>query len=90
MAYGEIIGNGNPDGSNFGLSSTSKIGFFGLTTPVVRSTLGNAAINSATSAYYSAVTSTSCYGFSTAAQFMAATALLNELRALMLYYGLAA
>jgi hypothetical protein len=88
MATVEILDNGNPDGSNFGSASTSKIGFFGLTTPVVRSTLANAAINSS---YFSAVgSSSSCYGFSTAAQFVLASALLNELRALMVYYGLAA
>jgi hypothetical protein len=35
MAYGEVIGNGNPDGSVFSSASTEKIGFYG-TTPVTQ------------------------------------------------------
>lgn len=31
----EIIGDGNPDGTNFGQSG-EKIGFYGLTTPIVK------------------------------------------------------
>ena len=38
MAYGEILGNGNPDGSNFG-RSTDKLGFYGLATPIVKPTV---------------------------------------------------
>ena len=32
----EFLGSGNDDGVNFGRSSTDKIGFYGLTTPIVR------------------------------------------------------
>ena len=85
MAYGEVIDNGNPDGSIFGKASTSKIGFFGKSTPVVRSTLANAAVDST-----SVVSTSLAYGFSTSTQGNAVIALLNELRALMVYYGLAA
>lgn len=35
MAYGEVLGNGNPDGTVFASASTEKIGFYG-TTPVVQ------------------------------------------------------
>lgn len=30
----EYLGNGNPDGTSFGLSATEKISFFGATTVV--------------------------------------------------------
>lgn len=30
------LGAGEDDGTNFGRSSTDKIGFYGLTTPIVR------------------------------------------------------
>ena len=32
----EYIGNGNPDGTIIGLSSTELLGFYGITTPVAR------------------------------------------------------
>lgn len=32
----EYLGTGNDDGVLFGRSSTDKIGFYGLTTPIVR------------------------------------------------------
>jgi hypothetical protein len=35
----EFLGTGNDDGVNFGRSSTDKIGFYGLTTPIVQPTL---------------------------------------------------
>ena len=34
----EVIGDGNTDGTNFG-SSGDKLGFFGLTTPIVKGTI---------------------------------------------------
>ena len=34
----EYVNSGNDDGSNFGLSTTDKIGFYGLTTPIVQPT----------------------------------------------------
>lgn len=30
------VGAGNDDGTNFGRSTTDKIGFYGLTTPIVQ------------------------------------------------------
>jgi hypothetical protein len=38
MADVEYIGKGNPDGFNIGRSN-DKIGFYGLTTPIVKQTL---------------------------------------------------
>lgn len=32
----EYVGSGNDDGINFGRSTTSKIGFYGLATPIVQ------------------------------------------------------
>ena len=32
----EYLGSGNDDGTNFGKATTSKIGFYGLTTPIVQ------------------------------------------------------
>lgn len=34
----EYLGNGNDDGTNFGRSA-DKIGFYGLTTPIVKPTI---------------------------------------------------
>lgn len=31
MAVGEYLGNGNPDGSSFGRTTTEKISFYGVT-----------------------------------------------------------
>ena len=38
MAIGEVLGNGNPTGTNFGRSD-DKIGFYGLATPIVKPTV---------------------------------------------------
>lgn len=35
----EYLDNGNDDGTNFGYSTSSKIGFYGLTTPIVQPTI---------------------------------------------------
>lgn len=32
----DYVGSGNDDGVNFGRSTTDKIGFYGLATPIVR------------------------------------------------------
>jgi hypothetical protein len=32
----DYLASGNDDGTNFGRSTTSKIGFYGLTTPIVQ------------------------------------------------------
>lgn len=43
------LSNGNPSGTLFGQSSTDKIGFYGLTTPIVRPSV-TAATTTATTA----------------------------------------
>lgn len=35
----EYIGISNPDGTNMGQATTSKIGFYGLATPIVQPTI---------------------------------------------------
>lgn len=44
----EFIGTGNDDGVNFGRSTTDKIGFYGLTTPIVQPVLTASATATAT------------------------------------------
>jgi hypothetical protein len=39
MAIGKHLSDNNPDGTVFGQSSTDKIGFYGLATPIVRPTI---------------------------------------------------
>jgi hypothetical protein len=48
MASVEYLDKGNDDGTNFGQSTTSKIGFYGLTTPIVQPTVVFAATSSTT------------------------------------------
>lgn len=35
----EYVGSGNDDGADMGRATTSKIGFYGLTTPIVQPTV---------------------------------------------------
>ena len=35
----EYLGTGNDDGMNIGRSATDKLGFYGLTTPIVQPTI---------------------------------------------------
>lgn len=46
----EFLGTGNDDGVNLGRSSTDKIGFYGLTTPIVRPTITAVGTTTATTA----------------------------------------
>lgn len=71
MAAGEVLGNGNSSGTNFG-RSTDKIGFYGLTTPIVQPT-GATAV--ATTAAVSS--STTIWGYSTSTQADAIVTGLN-------------
>ena len=43
------LSDGNPDGTLFGQNSTDKIGFYGLTTPIVRPSV-TAVVTTATTA----------------------------------------
>jgi len=42
------VSDGGPDGAVFGQSSTDKIGFYGLTTPIVRPSVATAITTGAT------------------------------------------
>ena len=76
----DVIGNGNEDGTNFGRSA-DKLGFFGLTTPIVKPAL-TAAVTTV------GVTNVSAYGFGTAAQANHVIELLNLIRTRLLALGL--
>ena len=78
------LDDGNDDGTNFGQSSSSKIGFYGLTTPIVQPAL-TAAITTAV-----ALTTSSPYGFATQAQADHIVELLNLIRTRLLALGLMA
>lgn len=47
MPVGEYLGNGNPDGTSFGQSTTEKISFYGVT-PVVQTNIATAGTDLAT------------------------------------------
>jgi len=78
----EYVDKNNDDGTNFGHSG-GKIGFLGLTTPIVRQTLTSAVTTTS-------ATKTSPYGFTSAAQADKIVTLLNQIQALLVAYGLAA
>ena len=46
----EYLGTGNDDGVNFGRSSTDKIGFYGLATPIARPSITAVTTATATTA----------------------------------------
>lgn len=54
--------DGNPDGNNFGSATTDKLGFYGLTTPIVQGSaitdLTTTAVTSETTAQWGFCTST--------------------------------
>jgi hypothetical protein len=84
MATYDYVCKGQDDGALIGAYSTDKLAFWGGT-PCVRSTLANAALGANYSAY-----SFSGYGFSTSAAMRSTLLLVEELRALVVLYGLAA
>ncbi len=49
MPTAQVIGDGSPDGTVLGASTTEKIGFYGLATPIVQpSGAGQAAVTKTT------------------------------------------
>jgi hypothetical protein len=70
MASVEYVGTGQDDGVNMGRSTTDKIGFYGLTTPIVQPT-GVASVTT------TAATTTTPYGYSTSTQADAIVTALN-------------
>ena len=77
----EYIGTGNDDGSNFGRSD-EKIGFYGLTAPIVKPSFSNVAIT--TTLQTTAVP----WGFASSVNAQAMSDLVNELRAKLVAFGL--
>ncbi len=77
----DYIGNGNEDGTNFGRSD-EKIGFYGLTAPIVKPAFSNAAVT--TTLQTTAVP----WGFASSVNAQALTDLVNEMRAKLVAFGL--
>lgn len=76
------LSRGNSDGTNLGQSTTDKIGFYGLTTPIVQpSGASQAAV--ATSTITTAATSTTPWGYATSTQADAVAAQVVLLRTLL-------
>lgn len=106
MAVGEVLGNGNPDGTTLGLSTTELISFYGVTPVAQQSGAAQAGVVSTaiTTVTTTAATSTSPVGYSANAQADAIptainaviarvalqTTLLNELRQDLVDLGLIA
>jgi len=76
----DYIGNGNDDGTDFGQSATDKIGFYGLTTPIVQPIISGAITQTAAS---------NLYGFSQA-QLDELYGTINLIRTQLLALGLMA
>lgn len=79
----DYIGNGNDDGVDFGYAATSKIGFYGLTTPIVQPT-GGVAVSTA------AATTTTPWGYATSTQADAVVTAINATLANLRALGLVA
>jgi hypothetical protein len=77
----EQIGGRTPDGMTLGGAITDKISSYGVTPVAQRAGSAQAAVTT------TAATSTTPYGYSTAAQADAIVTLLNELRASMIALG---
>ena len=82
MAVEELT-KGNDDGTRIGQSSSEKLGFYGLTTPIVQPTGGVAVTTTA------ATTSTP-YGYSTSTQADAIVTAINATLANLRALGLVA
>lgn len=83
MAIGEYIDKNTDDGAVFGQSTSGKIGFYGLATPIVQPTGGVAVTTTA------ATTSTP-YGYSTSTQANAIVTAVNATLANLRALGLVA
>jgi hypothetical protein len=77
----KVLGNIATEGNNFGASTTDKIGFYGLTAPIVQPS-GSAQAAVATSTITTAATSTTPWGFATSTQADAVAAQVVLLRTL--------
>ncbi len=82
----EQLTRGNDDGTLFGSSSTDKIGFYGLTTPINRPQIAQAAV--ATTVATSTFGTDTTWGYAGSTQANAIVTLVNELRADLVALGL--
>ncbi len=93
MAVGEYYGNGNPDGSSFGSSTSEKISFYGVT-PIVQRTAAiltaTASLFALTGASFVANTSSTLSGFIVMNTTIASQLFdsLQEIRAALVALGL--
>lgn len=74
------------DGTKVGSATSDKLGFYGLSTPIVCPTMSNAAV--ATTSTTVMTTYVSSFGFSTSTATLAVVNLLNEIRAKLVALGL--
>lgn len=81
----EYVDKNNDDGTNFGHSG-GKIGFLGLTTPIVQQTLTSTATTASATLCYNGVN----YGFASQNQADHVITLLNQIQAVLIAFGLAA
>jgi len=81
----EYIGGNAPDGMSFGLSTTEKISFYGVTPIVQRSGAAQTAVSTTASVD---TTDGAVAGYATTTQADAVVTLLNECRATLVAYGL--
>ena len=81
----EYIGGNAPDGMSFGVSTTEKISFYGVTPIVQRSGASQAAVSTTASVD---TTDGAVAGYATTTQANALVTLVNELRAAMVAVGI--
>lgn len=78
----DYLGTGNDDGTNFGRSD-DKIGFYGLTTPIVKPSFTYAAVTTNHTIAYSTV-----WAFVNSSIAMNIVNLVNDMRAQLVALGL--
>jgi hypothetical protein len=89
MATYERLDNGSPDGSQWGGSATAdKIAFFGVTPIVQRVGSGTPSNQAALTTALASVTVTGAYGFALSSGYSAMLALVEEIRATLVAFGL--
>jgi hypothetical protein len=81
MAVGEYIGNGNPDGTSLGSSTSEKISFYGVT-PIAQRSGATQAVFSTT------MTQSTGWGFLSSTAADAAVALILEMRLALIAIGI--
>lgn len=86
---GKQLSDGNPTGTTLGQSTSDKIGFYGLATPIVQPS-GFAAITTTVGSASYSTNATTVFGFQTVTQADAAISAINTLRTVLVNLGLMA